>query len=51
MLGGGAPSATSAATSGMPAGMLALYRQAAASCPGLPWTVLGAIGTVESDNG
>ena len=22
-----------------------------ASCPGLPWTLLAAIGTVESDNG
>ena len=31
--------------------MLALYQQAAATCPGLPWTVLAAIGTVESDNG
>ena len=30
--------------------MLNLYQQAAASCPGLPWTVLAAIGTVESDN-
>jgi cell wall-associated NlpC family hydrolase len=32
--------------------MLALYQQAAAgTCPGLPWTVLAAIGTIESDNG
>ena len=31
--------------------MLALYEQAAATCPGLPWTILAAIGTVESDNG
>jgi len=31
--------------------MLALYQEAAATCPGLPWTVLAAIGTVESDNG
>jgi cell wall-associated NlpC family hydrolase len=31
--------------------MLALYQQAAATCPGLPWTVLAGIGTVESDNG
>jgi cell wall-associated NlpC family hydrolase len=31
--------------------MLALYQRAAATCPGLPWTVLAAIGTVESDNG
>ena len=25
--------------------------EAAATCPGLPWTILAAIGTVESDNG
>ena len=31
--------------------MLALYQQAATTCPGLPWTILAAIGTVESDNG
>jgi cell wall-associated NlpC family hydrolase len=35
----------------MPAGMLTLYRAAAATCSGLPWTVLAAIGTVESGNG
>ena len=28
-----------------------LYAAAAATCPGLPWTVLAAIGTIESDNG
>jgi cell wall-associated NlpC family hydrolase len=51
LLGGGdaAPSAT--ATSTVPPAMLALYQEAAASCPGLPWTVLAAIGTVESGNG
>ena len=50
LLGGGdaAPSAT--ATSDIPPAMLALYQEAAATCPGLPWTVLAAIGTVESDN-
>jgi cell wall-associated NlpC family hydrolase len=31
--------------------MLSLYEKAAATCPGLPWTVLAAIGTVESGNG
>jgi len=36
---------------GIPTDMLALYRAAAADCAGLPWTVLAAIGTVESDNG
>jgi len=30
---------------------LALYRQAAATCPGLVWNVLAAIGTIESGNG
>jgi hypothetical protein len=44
------PTATSAATSKIPAAMLALYR-AAATCPGLLWTDLAAIGTLESDNG
>jgi len=28
-----------------------LYEVAASTCPGLPWSVLAAIGTVESDNG
>ena len=48
---GGAPSASTAATSQIPAAMLTLYREASASCPDLPWTILAAIGTVESDNG
>ena len=50
-LGGGAPAASSAATAKIPAAMLTLYQQAAATCPGLPWTILAAIGTVESDSG
>ena len=45
------PVATSAATTAVPPSMLGLYQAAAATCPGLPWTVLAAIGTVESDNG
>ena len=47
--GGVTPSAT--AVGQIPPAMLALYQEAAATCPGLPWTVLAAIGTVESDNG
>ena len=43
---GGAPG-----PDGIPASMLAIYRAAARSCPGLSWTVLAAIGTIESDNG
>ncbi len=50
-VGSEAPAASSAATSEIPPAVLALYQEAAATCPGLPWTVLAAIGTVESDNG
>ncbi len=50
-VGGGAPAASGAATAQIPAAMLTLYQQAAATCPGLPWTILAAIGTVESENG
>ncbi|MGH9090291.1 MAG: C40 family peptidase [Acidimicrobiales bacterium] len=39
------------AASAIPADYLALYQAAAATCPGLSWTVLAAIGTVESGNG
>ena len=45
------PVATTTATTKIRPAMLALYQQAAETCPGLPWTVLAAIGTVESDNG
>ncbi|WSL80551.1 bifunctional lytic transglycosylase/C40 family peptidase [Kitasatospora sp. NBC_01266] len=31
--------------------MLALYQQAAPTCPGLPWTVLAAIGEIETHHG
>ncbi len=50
-VGGGAPAASGAATARIPPAMLTLYQQAATTCPGLPWTILAAIGTVESDNG
>jgi hypothetical protein len=49
LLGGDvAPSPAAAA---IPPAMLALYEEGAITCPGLPWTVLAAIGTIESDNG
>jgi cell wall-associated NlpC family hydrolase len=35
----------------IPTGWLALYQRAATTCPGLPWSVLAAIGTVETDSG
>jgi len=49
--GGSAPGVSAAATAKIPPQMLTLYQAAAITCPGLPWTILAAIGTVESDNG
>jgi cell wall-associated NlpC family hydrolase len=51
LLGPGALSSAGGESVNVPAAMLTLYEDAAATCPGLPWTVLAAIGTVESDNG
>jgi NlpC/P60 family/Transglycosylase SLT domain len=42
---------TRQAHASIPPAYLALYQQAAELCPGLPWTVLAAIGEVESDHG
>ena len=47
--GTSAPSAAAAAD--IPARQLALYRAAAGRCPGLDWSVLAAIGKLESDHG
>ena len=49
--GSGAPAASAAASATIPQAMLTLYQEAAITCPGLPWTILAAIGTIESDNG
>lgn len=46
---GAAPSRRALAD--IPAPMLALYQRAAPECPGLPWTVLAAIGKIETDHG
>ena len=35
----------------VPAAWRALYQQAASTCPGLSWSIVAAVGTVESDNG
>ncbi|HET6794307.1 MAG TPA: lytic transglycosylase domain-containing protein [Acidimicrobiales bacterium] len=35
----------------VPPTMLVLYRAAAATCPGMPWEVLAAIGRMETDHG
>ena len=45
------PPAGGSPLGGIPPSMLPRYVEAAATCPGLSWTVLAAIGTVESDNG
>ncbi|MET9296870.1 bifunctional lytic transglycosylase/C40 family peptidase [Streptomyces sp. NPDC003077] len=47
---GTAPSPSRKALQDIPYRMLALYRRAAAVCPGLPWTVLAAIGKTETDH-
>ena len=43
--------ATAAAEALIPADYLTWYMDAAQTCPGLPWSVLAGIGTVESGNG
>ena len=49
LIGGGAPSAS--AQQDIPPQLLPVYQTAADSCPGLPWSVLAAIGKVETDHG
>jgi hypothetical protein len=45
------PPPSSTARADIPRGYLTLYRRAAPRCEGLPWSVLAAIGKVESDHG
>jgi hypothetical protein len=46
------PVTTNVPTSGVPANYLMLYKESAARyCPGLSWTVLAAIGEIESGHG
>jgi hypothetical protein len=47
----GQPASSRAALADIPAGYLRRYQAAAGRCPGLAWTVLAAIGKVESDHG
>ncbi|MHB8448951.1 MAG: C40 family peptidase [Mycobacteriales bacterium] len=51
LLGGGGDGTGSQAGPAIPSDYLLLYESAATTCPGLSWTVLAAIGTIESDNG
>jgi cell wall-associated NlpC family hydrolase len=48
---GAARRPTKLARSSIPAGYLQNYQRAAASCPGLPWTVLAGVGAVETGHG
>ena len=51
-IGDGAPASPSpVALADIPASVLTVYESAASSCPGLSWTVLAAIGKIESDHG
>jgi membrane-bound lytic murein transglycosylase B len=45
------PGASALGTATVPAAYLSLYGRAAATCAGLPWTVLAAVGAVESGHG
>ncbi|WTW93434.1 bifunctional lytic transglycosylase/C40 family peptidase [Streptomycetaceae bacterium NBC_01309] len=49
--GSAAAAASVSALADIPPAYLTLYQKAAASCPGLPWTVLAAIGKAETDHG
>ena len=45
------PKASATARADIPPSYLATYQRAADACPGLSWTVLAAVGKVESDHG
>jgi hypothetical protein len=47
----GAPSAADVQAQLPPEAYAALYRAAARTCPGMPWTLLAAVGQVESGHG
>lgn len=47
----GAPISAGTAVADIPPGLVGVYQAAAATCPGLDWTVLAAIGKIESNHG
>lgn len=51
LFGGGSSQPSATALADIPADYLALYRAAARVCPGLDWTILAAIGKIETDHG
>ena len=48
---GGSGSVVTIDARAIPEKMLSLYHAAAKTCPGLSWSILAAIGSMESDNG
>src|SRR5690606_8573548 len=48
---GAATAPSTEALTDIPPEMLVLYQQGAGSCPGLDWSVLAAIGKIETDHG
>ncbi|HEY8983287.1 MAG TPA: C40 family peptidase [Streptomyces sp.] len=50
-VGGGRTQPSATALSDIPPAYLTLYMEASSTCPGLPWTILAAIGKVETDHG
>jgi murein DD-endopeptidase MepM/ murein hydrolase activator NlpD len=48
---GGGPAATDGSVDDIPARVAVAYRAAGGRCPGLDWTLLAAIGAVETDHG
>jgi cell wall-associated NlpC family hydrolase len=51
LFGGGGSRPSQSALADIPADYLALYRTAAVVCPGLDWSILAAIGKIETDHG
>jgi hypothetical protein len=50
-LGSSFGATASTGVAAIPSDVLTIYIEASATCPGLSWPLLAAIGTVESDNG
>jgi hypothetical protein len=51
VFGGGSSQPSQSALDDIPPDYLALYRAAAGVCPGLDWSILAAIGKIETDHG
>jgi cell wall-associated NlpC family hydrolase len=51
VFGGGSSQPSQSALADIPPDYLALYRAAAGVCPGLDWSILAAIGKIETDHG